>query len=130
MKRSDAAALALICAVGLASLHAGAVDARTPDLRGFGRVTVTREILGGGDGQAAPASGEDVVVFRFECETPQNAETVAGKFLMDLHSEDGVSVKDGIHETMGGAAFAVERDGRRTAIYAAESRASARSVSI
>ena len=93
MKRLDAAALALICAVGLASLHAGAADARTPDLRGFGRVTVTREILGGGDGQAAPASGEDVVVFRFECETPQNAETVAGKFLMDLHSEDGVSVE-------------------------------------
>jgi hypothetical protein len=123
MKRSDVAALALICAVGLASLHAGAAYARTPDLRGFGRVTVTREILGGGDGQAAPASGEDVVVFRFECETPQNAETVAGKFLMDLHSEDGVSVKDGIHETRGGAAFAVERDGRRTAIYAAESRA-------
>ena len=65
---------------------------------------------------------------RFSCETPENAETVAGKFLYDLYAEDGVTFTNGIHETKGGAAFAVERDGRRTVIYGAESRAALEEV--
>ena len=88
---------------------------KTPNLRGFGRVSVNHEIHEAHEKGVAS-------VMRFECETPENAETVAGKFLYDLYAEDGVTFKDGIHETKGGAAFAVERDGKRTVIYAAESR--------
>ncbi len=98
--------------VVIVTVACAAVSA-TENLRGFGRVEVQRETLGDGA----------VSAMRFKCETPENAETVAGKFLYDLCSEDGVSFRGGIHETKGGAAFAVVRDGKTTAIYAAESRA-------
>ena len=99
-----------LCAIMLAAMSHG-----VENLRGFGRASVNHEI------HETHEKGA-VSVMRFECETPENAETVAGKFLYDLYAEDGVAFKDGIHETKGGAAFAVERDGKRTAIYAAESR--------
>jgi len=94
-------AAALMCA-SCAALADGDVV-----LRGFRRVKAERE------------AGE-VSVMRFICEDEAGAEAVAGKFLMDLASEDGVAFTGGIHLTKGGAAFAVERDGRRTAVYAAE----------
>ena len=99
-----------------AAVALAAYSAQQPNLRGFGRVEVGREVL------PSPSSAGGIAVLRFSCETAENAETVAGKFLMDLYDEPGVSFKDGIHETKGGAAFAVERDGRRTVIYGAESR--------
>ena len=147
-----------------------AADAQTafpnelPNLRGFGRVEVTKETIAqsspsGDESPRTPRTPreeetprtpreeetprtpreeepprtpreeeppqtprEEVAVLRFACETAENAETVAGKFLMDLSAQDGVSFRDGIHETPGGAAFAVERDGNLTAIYASGSR--------
>lgn len=85
------------------------------NLRGFGRVDAVRKIV------SAESDG-DVSVFTFKCETPENAETVAGKFLLDLHADGAVAFKNGIHETTAGAAFAVERADRTTVIYGSESR--------
>ena len=107
MKAVLSAILATACAAAFAQ----------PDLRGFGRVEVESF------SHKERKERKDVVsVMRFTCETAENAETVAGKFLMDLYDEPGVSFKDGIHETKGGAAFAVARDGKTTTIYAAENR--------
>ena len=103
-----------LCAIMLAAMSHG-----VENLRGFGRVGVNHEIHETHENGA-------VSVMRFECETEENAETVAGKFLYDLYAEDGVTFKDGIHETKGGAAFAVERDGKMTVIYGAEKSASLR----
>jgi hypothetical protein len=82
------------------------------NLRGFGRVKVNSKAY----------ENNSISVMSFDCETEKNAETVAGKFLYDLYAEDGVLFKDGIHETKGGVAFAVERDEKKTLIYAAEGR--------
>ena len=117
----DASGSGALC-IALALCAAGAVAAAPPNYRGFGRVEVARETL-----RPLARAGE-IAALRFSCETPEKAETVAGKFLMDLYSEDGVIFTNGIHETPGGAAFAVERDGRRTAIYAADSREALESV--
>ncbi|MGI6496980.1 MAG: hypothetical protein ACOX5G_13075 [Kiritimatiellia bacterium] len=111
------------------AIVATAATAETSDLRGFGRTEVKRRILapdkeGFGDGQHP----SPVTVLDFACETPEKAETVAGKFLLDLYADPGVVFEGGIHATSGGAAFAVERDGARTAIYAAESRAALEAV--
>ena len=102
------------------------------NLRGFGRVRVeylNHEIHGTHGNPVNPVNPVKetaVTVMRFECETAENAETVAGKFLYDLYAEDGMTFKDGIHETKGGAAFAVERDGKMTVIYGAGNSASLR----
>ena len=113
-----------LCAIMLAGMSQG-----VENLRGFGRVSVNHEIHGTHGNPVNPVNPVKetaVTVMRFECETAENAETVAGKFLYDLYAEDGVTFKDGIHETKGGAAFAVERDGKRTVIYGAENSASLR----
>ena len=98
----------VLCIAASAAMAVVAIAA--PNLRGFGRVEVEN------------AAKDGVAVMLFRCETAENAETVAGKFLMDLYAEPGVSFRDGVHETKGGAAFAVARDGKTTAIYAANSR--------
>ena len=82
------------------------------NLRGFGRVKVNSKAY----------EKNSISVMSFDCETEKNAETVAGKFLYDLYAEDGVTFKEGIHETKGGVAFAVARDENKTIIYAAEGR--------
>ena len=109
-KRLLAVGCALIAVGGAVGAETDATSASLPDLRGFGRVKVER------------GHGNDAVsVMRFECEDEQKAETVAGKFLWDLRREPGVEEKDGIFSRPG-AAFAVERDGKTTTIYSAESR--------
>lgn len=97
---------------GVCFAETAAMNCVPPDLRGFGRVKV----------ESFSHKEQKVSTLSFQCEDAQKAETVAGKFLMDLYAEDGATFKDGIHETKGGAAFAVERDGRTTTIYGAESR--------
>ena len=87
----------------------------TENLRGFGRVDASRETVD------LDGSGR-VAVWSFRCETPENAETVAGKFLHDLYADGAVTFKDGIHETRSGAAFAVGRAGLTTVIRGAEDR--------
>ena len=106
------AALGALALGGACFAEADATDASLPNLRGFGRVKV----------ESFSHKEQNVSTLSFQCEDAQKAETVAGKFLMDLYAEDGATFKDGIHETPGGAAFAVERDGKRTVIYAAENR--------
>lgn len=125
MKTRFIHAVAVAAAVAVVSSRVSASEsddsgAAPPSLRGFGRVEVTREVF---SLKERNENENEISVMRFECETVENAETVAGKFLMDLYAEDGVMFKDGIHETLGGAAFAVERDGNTTTIYAAEGRA-------
>lgn len=118
MIRKMKLAVGSVCVMGLA-LAAPAAEWRvasrqeageTPDLRGFGRCTVTRET------QTDGARTVDVV--RFAATSAANAETVAGKFLHDLGQGTDVVAANGLFTVPGGA-FAVSRHGTETRLYAA-----------
>jgi hypothetical protein len=87
------------------------VDAgETGELRGFGRCNVTHETQSDG--------AKSVKILRFVTATPENAETVAGKFLFDLSRGVDVTEKDGVFAAPG-AAFAVVKRGATVEIVAA-----------